>query len=125
MNQKNGGAQGNPNYVYYKLASKASFFCKSSGSVGESCIFHNVTEGDNDVNCGGTTDCFGATQSSSGVGRHPHGGGFGSAVSYNGALSTSTTSLLPAYQSGVGWNFATGLGSVNAYNLVTNWSAGK
>jgi subtilase family serine protease len=125
VNQKNGGAQGNPNYVYYKLAAKASFFCKSSGSVGEGCIFHNVTEGDNDVNCGGTTDCFGATQTTSGVGRHPHGGGFGSPVSYNGALSASTTSFVPAYKAGAGWNFATGLGSVNAYNLVTNWSLGK
>jgi hypothetical protein len=46
-------------------------------------------------------------------------------VSYNGALSTSPTSLAPAYATGVGWNFATGLGSVDAYSLVTNWNPGN
>jgi len=122
VNQKNGGAQGNPNYVYYKLAAISAVFCNSSGAPGAGCVFHNVTEGDIDVNCGGTTGCFGATQSSGG--RHPH-GGFGSQASYNGALSTSATSLAPAYDAGVGWNFATGLGSVDAYNLVTNWNLGK
>jgi hypothetical protein len=27
----------------------------------------------------------------------------------------------PAYAAGVGWDYATGLGTVNAYNLVTKW----
>jgi subtilase family serine protease len=102
VNQKNGGAQGNPNPVYYKLAA-------TNG------IFHNVMSGDNDVNCGGTTRCYGATQSTGGGGRR------GSSVSYNGALSTSSTSFAPAYTAGAGWNFATGLGSVDANNLVNNW----
>jgi subtilase family serine protease len=123
VNQKHGGAQGNPNYVYYKLAANTALSCNASGNTGSGCIFHNVTEGDNDVNCGGTTSCFGATQSTAG-GRHPH-GGFGSHASYNGALSTSTTSLAPAYKATPGWSFATGLGSVNAYNLVMNWNLGK
>jgi subtilase family serine protease len=105
------GAQGNPNYVYYKLAALPGL----GGS-----IFHSVTQGDNDVNCGGTTACFGATQSS--------GGGFGrrgSNVSYNGALSTSTTSLAPAYKAETTWNFAAGLGSVDVSNLVKNWTKGQ
>jgi hypothetical protein len=42
INQKH-GPQGNPNYVYYKLAAK-------SGAG----IFHSITEGDIDVNCSGT-----------------------------------------------------------------------
>ena len=112
VNQNNGGAQGNPNYVYYKLAA-------ASG------IFHNVTQGDIDVNCGGATACFGATQSTPAAGGRGPRGGSGSNVSYNGALSTSATSLAPAYTAGAGWNFATGLGSVDAYNLVTNWNSGK
>jgi subtilase family serine protease len=106
------GAQGNPNYVYYQLAA-------GSG------IFHSVTQGDNDVNCGGATACVGATQSTAAAGgRGPH-RSFTSNVSYNGALSTSATSLAPAYKAGAGWNFATGLGSVDAYNLVTNWNSVK
>jgi subtilase family serine protease len=126
VNSQNGGAQGNPNYVYYKLAAAGSgeYFCDSGGSV-TGCIFHNVTRGDIDVNCGGTSACFGATQSTPATGgRGPH-GGYGSNVSDNGALSTSAGSLKPAYAAATGWNFATGLGSVDAYSLVTNWSNGN
>jgi subtilase family serine protease len=125
VNQENGGAQGNPNYVYYTLAALGSAYFCSPGTSSPACIFHNVTQGDIDVNCGGETACFGATQSTPATGgRGPHGGGFSSNVSDNGALSTSSASLAPAYKAGAGWNFATGLGSVDAYNLVTNWSSG-
>ena len=75
-----------------------------------------LSQGDNDVNCGGTVDCYGATASSGGG----HHGGGGSSSS-NGALSTSSASYAPAYTSHAGWNFATGMGSINAYNLVMNW----
>jgi subtilase family serine protease len=108
VNQNSGARQGNPNYVYYQLAAFPG-------------IFHNVTQGDIDVNCGGTMACFGATQSAPAAGGRGSRGGFGSSVSYNGALSTSGTSLLPAYPTGTPWNFATGLGSVDAYNLVMSW----
>ena len=40
----------------------------------------------------------------------------------NGVLSTSTSSFAPAYAATIGWDFATGIGSVNAYNLVTCWN---
>jgi subtilase family serine protease len=40
----------------------------------------------------------------------------------NGALSTSTTAFSSAYAAGTGWDYATGLGTVNAYNLVNAWS---
>jgi subtilase family serine protease len=112
VNQQNGGAQGNPSYVYYQLAAAGG-------------IFHNVTEGDIDVNCGGETACFGATENTETVGPRGPRGGFSSTVNYNGALSTSPASLAPAYMTGVGWNFATGLGSVDAYSLVTNWNPGN
>jgi hypothetical protein len=79
--------------------------------------FHPVTRGDIDVNCGGATNCYGAT-ASSGFGRR---GGQGQGL--NGALSVSTTSYNPAYAAAAGWNFATGLGSVDAYQLVMNWGA--
>ena len=121
VNEQNGGAQGNPNYVYYKLAAISGRSCDASATPGTGCVFHNVTEGDNDVNCTGKVDCYGAAQNTRRGGWLVGGGG----VSYNGALSTSDSTLMPAYTAGTGWNFATGLGSVNAYELVSNWSLGK
>ena len=55
-----------------------------------------------DVNCTGTHNCY-----------LPSG--------RNGVLSTSTTSYKPAYGTTTGWDFATGIGTVNAANLVNNW----
>jgi subtilase family serine protease len=115
INQKMGGAQGNPNYTYYKLAAAeqgahGTTRCNSTGGSVASpvmphaeCIFNDVTEGDIDLNCTGT-NCFGVAGAS------------------EGALSTSANALAPAYAAGTGWDFATGLGTVNAYNLVTAWS---
>jgi subtilase family serine protease len=108
VNQKMGGAQGNPNYVYYKLATTMP------------SAFHAITTGDIDVNCGGPSNCFGE------LGTVDYGRGgriFG--TTWGGVLSVSSTSFTPAYAAGASWNFATGIGSVDAYNLVTNWSAGQ
>jgi subtilase family serine protease len=109
VNQKAGGFQGNPNTVYYKLASteygsSGSTSCNSSegNQVGSSCIFYDVTQGDMDVNCTGKVDCF-----------LPSG--------RNGVLSTSSSADDPAYKTGTGWDFATGIGTVNVANLVNNW----
>ncbi|HKE21930.1 MAG TPA: protease pro-enzyme activation domain-containing protein [Bryobacteraceae bacterium] len=107
INQHAGGPQGNPNYVYYRMANSAQ------------PVFHPVTRGDIAVNCGGTANCFGAT-TVSGVGRRG-----GQAFDLNGALSVSDTSYNPAYAAATGWNFATGLGSVDANQLVMNWGAGR
>ena len=113
VNQHAGGPQGNPNYVYYQLAaSQPSGACNSASGPSASCIFNNITQGDINVNCGGTDNCFGSS-GGAGFGRRASGG--------NGALSTSSQSYAPAYTASSGWSFATGNGSVNAYNLVTNW----
>ncbi len=111
VNQRQGARQGNPNPVYYALAateygSAGSPSCNStSGNAGASgCTFHDVTQGDMDVNCTGTTDCY-----------LPGG--------RNGVLSTSSGSYAKAYGTSTGWDFATGIGSVNATNLVNNWAA--
>ena len=93
---------GNPASVYYQLA----------GGSFSSFIFHPITLGDITVNCSGTVDCFGATGSSGG--RHP-------TVVPNGELSTSSNTALPAYPAGSQWSFATGIGSINALNLVQYW----
>jgi hypothetical protein len=46
-------------------------------------------------------------------------------VSATGGLSTTGDTFAPAYGAAIGWNFATGIGTVNAYNLVTNWITGQ
>jgi subtilase family serine protease len=108
VNQKMGGAQGNPNPVYYKLA---------ASSVASS-VFHSITTGDIAVNCSGAINCFG--EEFVGRGRDTPGEFQG-----NGGLSTSSETYAPAFAAGSGWNFATGLGSVDAFNLIMNWSKGQ
>jgi subtilase family serine protease len=109
VNQKMGGAQGNPNPVYYKLA---------ASSVASS-VFHSITTGDNMVNCSGEINCFGAGFVGRGRETPP------TLFEGNGGLSTSSQKYTPAFAAASGWNFATGLGSVDAYNLILNWSKGQ
>src|SRR5260370_20057918 len=108
INQKSGGPQGNAAPVYYQLAAaeyglSGSSSCNSDNgnTVASTCIFYDVTSGDMDVDCAGP-NCYLA----------------GATV---GVLSTSTTSFTPAYGATLGWDFATGICSVNAANLVNNW----
>ena len=109
VNQKQGAKQGNPNPTYYKLAaaeygSSGSTTCNSSkgNTAATSCTFYDVTLGDMDVNCTGTHNCY-----------KPSG-------TY-GVLSTSNTTYSKAYGTTTGWDFSTGIGTLNAANLVDNW----
>src|SRR5437868_8635015 len=103
-NQNAGARQGNPNPVYYQLAATqyglSNSACNSSNGPGthNSCIFYDVTQGDIDVNCVGDANCF--------LDGSPE-----------GVLSTSNNSFQPAYSATSGWDFATGIGSLNAANL--------
>ena len=108
INQMAGGPQGNPAPIYYQLAaaeygSGGSSSCNSSNgsTVASSCIFYDVTLGDMDVDCVGP-NCY---------------LGNGSV----GVLSTSNTSFGSAYGTTAGWDFATGIGTVNAANLLGSW----
>ncbi len=114
---QNYGKQGNANYVYYTLAAQqfsvqGSSACNASQTNGSlpasSCVFHDVTRGDMDIPCGAGRggvfyDCFG------GSGR------------ILGELSTSNSTGQPAYPATVGYDLATGLGSVDATNLFNAW----
>jgi hypothetical protein len=109
VNQQNGGAQGNPNPVYYALAqseygSSGNAGCNASATGGpaSSCIFYDVTQGDDDVPCTGSNNCY-----------LPSG-------TY-GVLSTSNGAYAPAFAASAGWDFASGIGTVNANNLVRGW----
>lgn len=109
VNQKTGARQGNPNPMLYSLAANqfngsGSTSCNSSlgnGTAG-SCVFYDVTLGDMAVECTTTNNCF------------------DSADGY-GVLSTSNSVLQPAYGTTAGWDFATGIGSINVANLVNAW----
>jgi len=70
----------------------------------ERCTFYDVTLGDMDVNCLGSHNCLldGAT---------------------DGVLSASDSSYAAAYGTSTGWDFATGIGTVNVNNLMKNWSS--
>ena len=108
INQKAGGPQGNPAPVYYRLAaneygSSGNASCNSSNgaAVAANCTFYDVALGDMDVDCVGP-NCYLADGSV-------------------GVLSTSNSAFSPAYGTTTGWDFATGIGTVNATNLVNNW----
>lgn len=122
INQTSEAYQGNPDFVYYLLAAseygfKGSSNCNSTlgNQTSQNCIFYDVTLGDNDVNClplvisgvtVGSFDCYfdGAT---------------------NGVLSTSSKSYKPAYVTAKGYDYPSGIGTVNAYNLAKSWPGSR
>jgi hypothetical protein len=104
--QGTAGRQGNANYILYKLAAQTGASCNSStaAATGNSCIFYDITKGNDSVPCSMDTPNCGPTPL----------GGLGILVDANGN---------PAWTTGPGYDMATGLGSVNASNLVNAWSA--
>jgi hypothetical protein len=122
INQTSEMYQGNPNFIYYQLAAseygfKGNSSCDSTqgNHVDPHCIFYDVTLGDIDVNCLplvvngvtiGSFNCF-----------------YDRAT--NGVLSTSNWSYKPAYVTTKGYDYATGIGSVNAFNLVRSWPGSR
>ena len=116
VNQKTNTNWGNPNSVLYNLAATeygsssnpnqsnlTSCNSTNGNAVGSACVFYDVTTGDNDVVCSGKKDCNIPSHDRFGV------------------LSTSSGTLRVAYPAATGWDFATGLGTVNISNLVSNW----
>ncbi len=104
VQQKTSSQQGNANYVLYKLATSQyagnnAAACSSSSVVaGNACLFYDVTDGTNAMPCfAQTTDC-------------------------TTTVPTDAFGILPGYAATSGYDLATGLGSVNVYNLVENWS---
>jgi phosphodiesterase/alkaline phosphatase D-like protein len=99
VNQKTGSAQGNANAAFYVLATRdARSKCNSvSVGAGNACNFYDITTGSIAVPCiPGNPNC---------TVRHA-----GDAVGF-----------INGYRSTVAYDLATGLGSVNAGNLVNNW----
>ncbi len=94
--QEAGTRIGNPNPVLYALASSTAQTqgsCDATGNRGAGCIFNDITLGTNAMPCvAGSLNCTAAAGDSVGV--------------------------LSAASAATGYDLASGLGSVNAYNLV-------
>jgi subtilase family serine protease len=116
INEKAGARQGNPAPIYYDLArgeygtpsspnSSGLTSCKAAlgNAASLSCQFYDTTVGNNDLPCYGTNNCYGSTGSTYGV------------------LSVSDSKLEVAYPAHAGWDFATGLGSIDVTNIVNSW----
>jgi len=117
INQQTGEQrQGNPNVRLYQIATAeygnagklAS--CRSDNGLPlslASCVFYDVTSSDTNVPCqadGGTLyNCFNPFRT-------------------YGILSPDNNAEEPAYTAFPGWDFATGIGTVNVANLVAAWS---
>jgi subtilase family serine protease len=112
VNQAAGGRRGNANYVLYPMAAKSGASCTSDASMASTannsaCIFYDVVAGNNSVACtGGSPNCSNTIS-----------GGYG-ILEVNPPSNSS-----PAWTTTAGYDLATGLGSVNAANLVKNWSS--
>jgi subtilase family serine protease len=127
VNEKTGSLQGNPNYAYYQLAnqeygSSGSSSCNSTNgnATSSACVFYDITLGDNNVVCYGSSNCYGSSDflNSFGIGGLLN---RGITPGIFGVLSTDTNNLSQAYPATTGWDFATGIGTVNVANLVNNW----
>ncbi len=102
VNQKTGSRQGNANYALYNLAgqqAKAGIACNSiTGSPAANCVFNDLTTDTTAMPClKGTLNCTATT-------------------------STDRYGVLSGYPSTAGYDLASGLGSVNAANLVNSWA---
>ena len=109
VNQKY-GRQGNANYVFYPLAAKAGASCASTAAMAptassSSCVFYDTQTGNNSVACvADSSNC--SDQSIAGT-------GYGILVNDSGQAAWTTNA---------GYDLATGLGTVNAANLVSQWN---
>jgi hypothetical protein len=102
INQKTGSRQGNPNYALYKLAAQVpAANCNSTSGPATNCIFNDVTAGTIQMPCAAGSSANCASTAGDAVG------------------------ILSGYQTGVGYDLATGLGTVNVDNLVNQWTSAK
>ncbi|SEG43765.1 hypothetical protein SAMN05421819_2933 [Bryocella elongata] len=91
---------------------QGSTSCNSNNGAtsGSTCIFHDVTLGDNDTVCstlsGVAHNCYKPSET-------------------YGVLSLSNTTYSPSYNATAGYDFATGLGTPNVYNLVHAFAVSK
>ncbi|WP_348262676.1 Ig-like domain repeat protein [Telmatobacter sp. DSM 110680] len=102
INQKAGSAQGNPNSALYTLAGKQTYSSCSAETVtagSSSCYFNDIDTGTNAMPCAaGSPNCT---------------------VSTGG----DTVGVVSGYSGAVGYDGATGLGTLNVANVVNSFAA--
>jgi len=101
INQKAGSTQGNPNSELYTLAGQQTYSsCKTeTGTTSDGCYFNDVDTGTIAMACAaGSPNCTVAT-------------------------SGDTYGVLSGYGATVGFDRATGLGSLNVANVVNSWTS--
>jgi pro-kumamolisin-like protein/centrosomal CEP192-like protein len=97
--QTTGAAQGLANPVFYALAATETLSDCNWNAVGGNCIFYDTTFGTNEQVCKtGSTNCVTNT-------------------------SGDEYGIVSGYSTTTGYDLATGLGSVNAANLVNAWAS--
>jgi hypothetical protein len=100
VEQKNAAFQGQINYHLYHLAQVQGNNCNASNQTNptaqNSCVFYDVTAGNDEVPCAGASPGCSSTQS-------------------------GTDGFTTGQVAGTGYDLATGLGSVNAANLAAAW----
>jgi pro-kumamolisin-like protein/Big-like domain-containing protein len=97
VNQATGSRQGNAANVLYNLAGQTGNTCNSSNGGGTNCVFYDTTNGTIAMPCAsGSPNCVVNNQ-------------------------VDSVGVLSGYATTTGYDLATGLGSVNANNLVTKW----
>jgi subtilase family serine protease len=99
VNQATGSRQGNANYILYKLAAEKGATCVSAASPASTCVFYDIPSGSTiAMPCAsGSPNCTVTTP----------GDQFG---------------VLSGFSTTSGYDLATGLGSVNATNLIAKWT---
>jgi subtilase family serine protease len=115
VNQMTGQRQGNANYILYALGKNEDYTkCNSSSFTNPgtpapaTCVFYDITTGNNAVACvAGSPSCSNTGSS-----------GYGVMVSGVGVDHGN-----PAFQAVQGYDLATGLGSINVANLLNLWSS--
>jgi subtilase family serine protease len=114
INEKTGSAWGNANTVFYALAAReygltGDSLCNSSkgNRIGGGCVFHDVRLGDDDQPCiRESANCYA-----------PSG--------HYGVLSTSTERYRPSFLVTKGYDFPSGIGTIDAANLVGAWPSAR
>ncbi len=108
INQKAGAPQGNPNSELYTLAGKQTYSnCKSeNGTTSNGLLFNDVVTGTITMACQGPQI-------------DPPSGALNCTVLHSG----DTWGLLSGYDAGVGFDLATGLGTLNVANVVNGWTS--
>ena len=127
INAQAGAAQGSPNAELYTLAGMQTYSeCKAEGVTSSSCYFQDVDQGTNSMGCVAANDV-----EEGGAEYDPSSQSWYQTTQYPGSISPNCTVInsgdvvgtLTGFSAAVGYDQATGLGSLNIANVINGWTA--